>query len=159
MVFTLSDIANYKAYFAQLASQSVHIDGYIFGDVEVGQKEADSWTGLKLWAWPADRSRLNDTLSDNYILGREATIWIGGPCASDKYADEDTFYAEVEAIMKKVIGRLTVDQYQGNLGIQFNGNQINRADMSFSSTKLIGCEYIFTILDPDGFEYNEADWE
>jgi hypothetical protein len=159
MNFTLTDIENYKTYFEALADSSVHLDGFLFGDVKVGQNDAHSWQGLKLWAWPADRSRLNDLRFDNYYLGREATIWIGGPCSSEKWEDEDTFYKNVENIMKKVVSKLIYDKQNADLAIDFNGGQINRADMKLSSTNLIGCEYIFTILDPDGFEYNEADWE
>jgi hypothetical protein len=158
MNFTLSDFAKYKAYFEQVAQESVHLAGFLFGDTEIGQQEAADWEGLKLWAWPADRSRLTDNFSDNYILGREATIWIGGPCNSEVHADEDAFYQNCETVMKKVISRLVKDKYDGLLSISFSGNQLNRTTMRLGSTKFIGCEYIFTIHDPDGFEYNDADW-
>jgi hypothetical protein len=158
MEFNLSNFENYKTYFETVATESVHIAGFMFGDTEIGQKEAASWEGLKLWAWPANKGRITDQLSDNYILGREASLWIGGPCSSELHADEDAYYNNCEVIAKKVISRMIKDKYEGLLSISFSGVQIQRADMYPSSTKMIGCEIIFTIHDPDGFEYNEDDW-
>lgn len=158
MNFDLSDFAKYKTYFAKVAEESKHVSGFIFGDQEVGQKETDSWKGLKLWAWPPDRSRMNDLLSDNFTLNRDASIWIGGPCASELHADEDTFYQNCEAVMKKVVSRMIKDKHEGILSVIFAGNTLQRADMRIGATKFIGCEYIFVITDPDGFEYNEDDW-
>lgn len=160
LIFDLSDLSKYKAYFALIASQhkSLGADKFIFGDVEVGQSEAAEWSGKKLWALPADKSRLQDQLSDNLILAREATIWVGGSSASEKFEDEDAFYVECETIIKQIISRMMVDKYEGKLSTPFANASIQRADMMISSTHFIGCEFVFTILDPTGFEYSEGDW-
>jgi hypothetical protein len=158
MNFQLSDFKKYKEYFEKVATESKHVDGFLFGDVDIGQEEAGSWQGKKLWAWPADRSKLQDQHSDNFFLGREGSIWVGGPCNSELHSDQDEFYNQCEVIMKKVISRLIKDKIECSIDINLTGS-VKRADTKLSSTAFIGCEYTFTITDPDGFAYSEDDWE
>ena len=159
LIFDLSNFAQFKAYFTLLATQNKSVDGFLFGDVEVGQNEARDWTGKKLWAWPPNRGRMLDARSDNYLLNRDGSIWIGGHSGSDKFEDEDAFYNSCEVIMKQVVAKMIVDRMEAKLSTDFNGHTIQRADLQISATKFIGCEYVFTWHDPTGFEYNEDDWE
>lgn len=159
IVFDLTDYLSYKAYWQQIASTNKLIGNanYLFGEVEVGQNEASEWKGKKLWAWPSVRGRGSDP-GDNLSLTREGSIWVGGPCDSDKFADEDTYYAACEAIMKQILSKLNKDQADQLLATQFNAYVMQRSDMDLSGTKFIGCELTFTYSDYDGFEYDPNDW-
>jgi hypothetical protein len=157
MDLQLNDYQAYKQYFSSIAASSKYIDGFLHGDVNLGQREAADWQGLKLWAWPADRSRSSD-IPDNFILGREGSIWIGGPCASELHSDQEAFYQTCEVVMKKVVGKLIRDRVDGVIAVSLDGH-LERADIDISATKFIGCEFKFTITDPDGFEFDQSDWE
>lgn len=158
--FNLTDYLAYKAYWQKIAKENKLIGetNYLHGEVEVGQTEAGEWKGKKLWAWPSDRARGNDP-GDNLLLMREGTIWIGGSSSSDKFADEDTYYASCETIMKQVLSKINKDVADQLLATQFNSHILERADMMLGSTKFIGCRLTFTFMDTDGFEYNEDDWD
>lgn len=159
MTFDLTDCASYKAYFAKLAKESKLLgeSQYLFGDVEVGQSEASEWKGKKLWAWPSERARMQDQLSDNLYLTREGSIWIGGG-APEKFADRDTYYQECEAIVKKLLSKINFDRSESLLSTNFSSYTMQRADMMLGGSPFIGCELILNWDDPDGFEYDEDDW-
>jgi hypothetical protein len=158
MNYLLSDFEKYKAYFQDLATKNKSVAGFLFGDIEIAQEEAGSWEGLKLWAWPATRGRIGDAGSDNFIFGREGSIMICGPCASELHAEEDSFYQLCESIMKQVVSKMIHDRRNNLISVTFHGNTFDRVETFAGSTKLIGCEYVFTIDDPDGFQFNENDW-
>ena len=166
MEFILSDFEKYKAYFQALATTmaskgSLGAPGgapFLFGDIEIGQEEAASWQGMKLWAWPPTKGRLRDPGSDNFIFGREAEIWIGGPATSEEHAAEDAFYQNCETLVKKLVAKMVMDRRNCLIAVDFNNTTFERADVHVGSTRLIGCRYLFTIQDPDGFEYDEDDW-
>jgi hypothetical protein len=157
--FDLTDFLAYKAYWQKIAKEHKLIGeaNYIHGELEVGQSEASDWKGKKLWAWPAARGRGNDP-GDNLSLTREGSIWVGGVSDSEKYADEDTFYASCELIMKQILSKINKDQADQLLATQFNSHVVQRSDMDLSGTRFIGCELVFTYMDFDGFEYNEDHW-
>jgi hypothetical protein len=159
MEFELNNFESFKSYFNTIAQQANFIDGFLFGDTEGGQEEAQSWTGLKLWVLPPVKSKLQDLGTDNHILGREGILWIGGPCSSEAHSDEDHYYHLCESAMKKVVSRLIQDTRESKISITVNGSMFQRADMNLSSTKFIGCEFIFTINDAEGFQFNQSDWD
>lgn len=158
LIFSLSDFIKYKTYFNTLATQCKSIDGFLFGDIEIGQSDSGSWQGLKLWAWPADRSKLQAS-NDNYLANREGEIWIGGPCTGELHADKDLFYQQCERVMKTMISRLIKDISENVISIDMHGHSLERADMDLSGTEFVGCKLQFKIVDPEGFEFIEDDWE
>lgn len=160
--FDLSDAKSYKEYFRSIAAKNKLLAAesaspFLYGDIEIGQSEAAIWKGRKLWAWPANQAR-GSGQNDNYFLSREGTIWIGGPCNSEKFEDEDEYYFATERIMKQVLSRIIMDFSESRLAPGFLTSAIQRSDMNISATKFIGCELTFTFADPDGFEYNEDEW-
>lgn len=157
--FNLSDAASYKAYFLAIATSNklLGANQYLYGDIEIGQTDAADWHGKKLWAWPAQRAR-GAGQNDNYFLTRDGTIWIGGPCVSEKFSDEDDFYFACEAIMKQILSKLIKDFTDAGMSTNFRGYTLQRSDMQISATKFIGCELLFSFDDPDDFEFDENDW-
>lgn len=154
----LTDFASYKEYWRTLCEENKQLGPgqYLFGDVDVAQSDAAEWKGKKLWAWPSTRGRMQG--SDNHILDREGTIWIGGVSASEKFDDEDAYYAACEKLMKQILSRLIYDLENAFVATVFTSYQVQRADMKFSGTDFIGCELIFTFQDPDDFEYLPEEW-
>jgi hypothetical protein len=128
----------------------------LFGDIEIPQSEAQSWSGKKLWAWPSTRGRLE--AFDNYNLVREGTIWIGGPASSELHDSEDEFYSECERLIKQVVSRMIKDFEDAESAVLFSASTIQRADLDLSGTKFIGCEFIFNFHDPEGFDFHVDDW-
>jgi len=158
ILFDLSDAASYEAYFLAIANKRVGENQYLYGDIEIGIEDSADWKGKKLWAWPTVRAR-GAGENDNYYLTREGTIWLGGPCTSEKHADEHTWYFDCEAEMKKILSKLIFDFTESKLSTRVSGYTLQRSDMTIGSTKFIGCELIFTFDDPDNLEYDETDWE
>lgn len=158
IAFNLTDAESYKAYFAAVAASNKLVDNYLHGQIEVAQEEASVWQGTYLWAWPAERAN-GSGQNDNYFFTREGTIWIGGPCASELHADQDTFYFNMEKIAKQVVSKLIRDFTQAGIVTNFLSYKLQRADMKLSATDMIGCELTFTFADPDDLEYNENDWQ
>lgn len=158
MEFQLSDFETYRDYFQDLATRSKDLNGaFIHGDIELVQEEVGSWEGIKLWAWPAVKGRLRDANSDNYLLNREGMIWIGGP-APEGHAQQDAYYYNCELIMKKIVAKMMQDKRDALIEVEFDNNAFDRAETYAGSTLLTGCQYTFTIIDPNGFEYNQDDW-
>lgn len=159
IVFNLSDAAKYKTYFQALATQNKLLGAtkYLYGDLEIGQSDAADWVGKKLWAWPATRARGSSEHDNNYFT-REGTIWIGGPCTSELFAEEDTFYFECESLMKQIVSRILRDLTESVLSTRLSTYTMQRSDMTIGATKFIGCELLFSFDDPDDLEYDENDW-
>lgn len=156
MTFDLNNFSSFDQYFASIAQKNKQLSGYIFGDVEVGQGESAEWKGKKLWAWPPTTGTL--TTDDNYFLKRRGTLWIGGAPASEKQQDQDLFYQQCEVIAKQIVSKMILDKVNAAISCDFSRFTFDRGDMFFGSTKFIGCELNIWFDDPDGFEYNENDW-
>lgn len=154
----LTDFESYKAYFQQVCTENklLGANQFLFGDVEVGQSDAASWKGKKLWAWPSQRGRMSD--QDNYLLTREASVWVGGPSGSERFDDEDAFYAASEKLMKQILSKLIKDIEEAIISTPFTSYTLQRADMDLGGTRMIGCELLLTWHDPEGFEYKEDEW-
>jgi hypothetical protein len=157
--FDLTDAKKYKAYFKLVTEKNklLGLNKFMYGEIEIGQQEAASWKGRRLWAWPATRSR-GSSQTDNYYLNREGTIWIGGASPSEKNDDKDEWYFECERIAKQILSRMFSDFAEAKLATSFSSYTLTRQDMTIGATTFIGCELVFTFADPDGLEYNADDW-
>lgn len=159
MNFNLSDHTSYKAYFLAIATSNKQLGAnqFLFGDVQVGQSEAADWKGKKLWAWPSVRAPFGGEY-DNLFLRREGSIWLGGPCDSEKFADEDAWYQACENVMKQVVSKIIYDRQQDVISTNFNSYTLQRSDMTLSGTNFIGCELLFNWDDPTDLDYDANDW-
>src|SRR5690606_17413600 len=95
---------------------------------------------------------------DNLHLYREGSVWFGGSPASEKFDDEDAFYAHCEAVMKQVITFMQKDYAEARLATDLAGATLQRSDMLLRGTKFIGCELLFSFIDNSSFEFNEDQW-
>lgn len=155
-MYDLTDIASYKSYWENLASDHKLITSFTYGDQDVQNAEAITWEGTKLWLWPYGPVRVVDNLGDNYMQQKEGSVFVGGP-EPEAYEDQDTRFNQCETIVKQLISRMLRDRAAGTLITRVNNWTFERSEIDLS-TKMIGYQLRFFFDDPTGFEYNENDW-
>jgi hypothetical protein len=128
----------------------------MYGDEEVKGNEVKHWKGRRLWLWPYGPVKVADNRADNYLANKQASMFIGGG-APAKFAEQDNYFKECEAIVKQIIAKMILDRSLGKIVTRIENFTYDKMEIA-GSTKFIGMELKFWFYDPTGFEYDETKW-
>lgn len=153
-----------KNYFSTIAKEHKLLgDGadkaFIFGDEGVAVNNGRSWVGIKLWLDEPEPAGLTNSNSDNYLLKRKVTLFVGG-AAPNGYAEEQTRFKTCEGIVIDIASRMIGDVNNFDIIIDVPSIRFGRVNSEFmpGGTKFTGCRMDFTYTDPSGFTYNTENW-
>lgn len=161
----LTNLASYKAYFANIALKHKEIDGFKWGDLDVVKNDNRSDIVSRfLWAKPYDNFRYSG--EDNIIKIKPAVVGFFIVPASHGFSDIETAYDFCESVMEDVVAKLYQDKRGSMVGgnwemlatkiSSFKGRPVQE---EFGSTKYIGFELTFEFSDNTNLAFNAAKWD
>jgi hypothetical protein len=163
----LTNLATYKAYFADIATKHKEIDGYKWGDKDVIRNDNRSDMPARvLWAVPYDKARYGDRMSDNVNKTKVARVAYLVVPDSEKFSDEDAAFDLCEAVIEQIIAKIYVDKRGAmNAGVwemiatDISSWSSSPVEMIIASTKYIGWELQMNFMDNTNLEYDPAKWD
>lgn len=154
-----------KTYFQTIANQHILLgngaDGaFIFGDEGVAVNKGRSWVGIKLWLDEPEPAGVTNSNSDNYLMKRKVTLFVGGSVPSNKHSDEQDQFKKCEGIVIDITSRMIGDVNDFDIIIDVPSIRFGRVNSEFmpGGTKFTGCRMDFTYIDPSGLPYNSENW-
>lgn len=163
----ITTLASYRAYAQQLATESVDIDDFIWGNEEVAQtKNRSSLASKFLWALPYEDVTYRDSgPSDNIHKRKLARMTYLQARNSELFGDEDAQYDECEAVAEQIIARILQDKRGRDvagvwimLATRIESFRLQPVEVMLGSTKYLGYEINFDVMDNANTAYNAAKW-
>ncbi len=147
-------------YFTAIAASHVDINSFQYGDFDVMNSKVKSSLMLPvLWMHPYQPVRITDDRSDNETGVKQISLYLYAKANSEAFADRDTKYKELEAIVRDILGKMKKDWNEGTIQTDINGFQYGEADTTiFGATNFVGCRLDINFRIPMRLEYNEDKW-
>lgn len=163
----ITKLSTYRAYAQALATESIDIDDFIWGDEEVAQTRNRSSVASKfLWALPYEEVSYADSgPSDNIIKRKQARMSYLQARNSELFGDEDAQLDACEDVAEQIIARILRDKRGQEiagvwtlLATRIESFKLRPVEVMLGSTKYIGFEISFEVLDNANTAYNAAKW-
>src|SRR5688572_3033788 len=107
----LTNLAAYRAYFADIATKHKEVDGYKWGDKDVVKNDNLSDIPARiLLATPYDNARYGDRMSDNIHKIKKARVAYLKTATTEAFSDIDTVFDECEAVIEQIIAKIYKDK-------------------------------------------------
>lgn len=160
-MYDLTDFQSYQDYFKAIAQSHVGFvdDGFIFGDDDATVNEGTRWKNKKLWLEPYQPVTITDQQSDNYLIEKKGSLWVGGAPSSDKFEEKHAFFKECEDIVRDIIAKMLRDRTDEVLITRLTSYKFGMGQFNFGASNLVGCRFDFTFWDPSGFAYDTNKWQ
>jgi hypothetical protein len=162
----LTNLASFKAYFADIANSHVAIDAFMWGDKDVIRNETRSLVMRSvLWAERYDNVRYADNLSDNIQKIKQARIGFFQVRDTEKFADEDAQFEFCESVIDDIIARIIKDKRGAQVDTEWQLLLANissatgsPAQVMIGSTNFIGWQLKIDIMDNTNLAYDASKW-
>ena len=164
----ITSLASYRAYAQGLATAHKEIDDFIWGGDDVAQtKNRSSVANRFLWALPYEDVSYSDTgPSDNITKRKRVRMSYLQARNSELFGDEDTQYDACEAVAEQIIARILRDkrgtEIAGTwtlLATRIESFQLRPVEVMLGSTKYIGFEINFDVMDNANVAYDGSKWD
>lgn len=162
----LTNLAAYKAYFADIATKHKEVDGFKWGDKDVIKNDSRSDMDKRiLWASPYNSARYGDKMSDNIHKTKTARVAYFKTSASEKFADIDTTFDECEAVIEQILAKILLDKRGYDVAgvwnmiiTDINSWKSGPVDMMIGSTQYYGWELEINFMDNTNLAYDATKW-
>jgi len=162
----LTNLATYKAYFQAIATTNIAINGYKWGDrdVVVNANRANLEDNF-LWVQPYENVDYEDSISDNILKRKQATIAFFKVSAGKEYALEDADFEYCESIADQILSKILRDKTGSLIAsvwtmIATDIGSVKGAPVEtmIGSTVYRGWELKITFMDNTGVSYDASKW-
>jgi hypothetical protein len=169
----LTNLASYKAYFADIATKHLDIDGFKWGNKDVIRNDNRSDLAAKfLWAMPYDNAKYGDKSSDNVHKTKTARVAYMIIPESEKFSDEDAAFDFCEGVIEQILAKMLVDKRgamvaagdppvsEWNMIVtDINSWSSGPVEHKLGSTRYIGWELKISFSDNTNLAYDATKWE
>jgi hypothetical protein len=162
----LTTLAVYRAYFTDIATQHIDIDGFKWGDKDVVRTHNRSdITSNFLWAIPYENVRYSDSGSDNQVKNKRALVSYLEVRDSELFSSEDAQYDACEVIIEQIIARILRDKRGADvagtwtmIATSIGSFATKPIEHTIGSTKYIGWELSIEFIDNTNFAFDAQKW-
>jgi hypothetical protein len=162
----LTNLASYRAYFADVAVKHKQIDAYKWGDESVINNDVRSdFPKRILWAQPYENYRYDGNQSDNINKNKTARVGYFVIPVSKSFADIEAAYIVCESVIEDIISKILMDKRGADvngvwtlLATNINSFKVTLVEYTFGSTWCIGCELELEFSDNTNLVYDPNKW-
>jgi hypothetical protein len=162
----LTNLASYKAYFADIAAKHKMIDGYKWGDKKVIANDSRSDLAARfLWAMPYEDAKYGDKGSDNVVKTKKARVAYMIVPDSELFADEEEAFDFCEEVIEQILAKIYMDKRGADvsgewtmIATSIDSWTTGPVQKTIGSTKYIGWEMELNFIDNTNLAYDASKW-